>query len=85
MLPRDTGNLQDNAFQLHHTAKWQWTITVELETAPYFIFVNETPPFPRSVKEVKNKQVWQRVVAFVTQEFERGVADIQRQINTRTR
>ena len=85
MLPRDTGNLQDNAFQLHHTAKWQWTITVELEIAPYFVFVNETPPNPRSAKEQANKEVWQRVVEYVVQEFERGVANIQRQINTRTR
>lgn len=58
---------------------------VELKIAPYFIFVNETPPFPRSAKELANKEVWQRVVAFVTKEFERGVANIQRQINTRTR
>lgn len=81
ILPRDTGNLQDNAFVLTRTGRWSWKIEIKLAIAPYFVYVNEDPPKPRSKKEEANKGVWDRVCDYIVSEFEKGVAAIQQQID----
>lgn len=79
LLPRDTGNLQDNAYKLTHIARWTWRIEVQLPVAPYFVFVNETPPYPRSKKEADNKRSWQRVCDYIINRVTEGLQALWRE------
>ena len=70
LAPKDTGNLAYNAIKYEKLSEREYQIYVDLDVAPYQVFVNENPTLVNGEKN-PNKGWWEAAIELAIEELAR--------------
>lgn len=70
LAPKDTGNLAYNAIKYEKVSEREYRIYIDLEIAPYQVYVNESPTLTNGTPN-KNYGWWEAAIELAIEEMAR--------------